>query len=175
MPDGWLTNRYNYRVVRVWGEDPEPYLTAGVNLVPLAPLANVPEEALPGLVQRMADRINREPSARAAKLWTATYLLMGLRFSDELTDSLLEGVQTMQESTTYQKILREGRDEGQKAGRITEAQRLLLLLGEIRFGVPEAKTRSAIEAIQDIERLERMSKHILDADIHDLTELLQTP
>ena len=37
MPDGWLTNRYNYRVVRLWGEDPEPYLTAGVNLVPLAP------------------------------------------------------------------------------------------------------------------------------------------
>ena len=62
-----------------------------------------------------------------------TPLLMGLNYSDELTDSLLEGVQTMQESTTYQKILREGRDEGrkagQKAGRITEAQRLLLQLG----------------------------------------------
>jgi len=36
MPDGWETNRYNYRVVRLWAEDPEPYLTAGVNLVPLA-------------------------------------------------------------------------------------------------------------------------------------------
>jgi hypothetical protein len=41
MPDGWLTNRYNYRVVRLSAEDPELYLTAGVNLVPLAPLANV--------------------------------------------------------------------------------------------------------------------------------------
>ena len=104
---------------------------------------------------------------------------MGLRYSDELTDSLLEGVQTMQESTTYQKILREGRDEGQKEGqkegRIIEAQRLLLLLGEIRFGVPEASTRSAIEAIQDIERLERMSKRILDADIHDWDGLLDEP
>jgi len=94
-------------------------------------------------------------------------LLMGLRYSDELTDSLLEGVQNMHESTTYEKILRDGG--------IAEAQRLLLLLGEIRFGVPEARPRSAIEAIQDIERLERMSKRILDADIHDWDGLLDEP
>ncbi|MBV8126302.1 MAG: hypothetical protein JO114_01405 [Planctomycetaceae bacterium] len=171
MPDGWQTNRYDYRVVRLWQKDVESFLNAGIGLVPLAPLTDVPEADLPQLVGLMAERINAEPRSRAAKLWTATYLLMGLRYSDELTDSLLEGVQTMQESTTYQKILREGRNEGQ----ITEAQRLLLLLGEIRFGVPEARTRSAIEAIQDIERLERMSKRILDADIHDWDGLLDEP
>ncbi len=175
MPDGWQTNRYDYRVVRLWQENVESFLNAGIGLVPLAPLTDVPPADLPQLVGRMAERINAEPRPRAAKLWTATYLLMGLRYSDELIDSLLEGVQTMQESTTYQKILREGRNEGQKAGRITEAQRLLLLQGEIRFGVPEARTRSAIEAIQDIERLERMSKRILDADIHDWDGLLDEP
>jgi len=175
MPDGWQTNRYDYRVVRLWQEKVESFLNAGVGLVPLAPLTDVPEADLPRIVGRMAERINAEPRPRAAKLWTATYLLMGLRYSDELTDSLLEGVQTMQESTTYQKILREGRAEGQKMGRITEAQRLLLLLGEIRFGVPEARPRSAIEAIQDIERLERMSKRILDADIRDWDGLLDEP
>jgi predicted transposase YdaD len=175
MPDGWQTNRYDYRVVRLWQKDVESFLNAGIGLVPLAPLTDVPAADLPQLVGRMAERINAEPRPRAAKLWTATYLLMGLRYSDELTDSLLEGVQTMQESTTYQKILREGRNEGQKAGRITEAQRLLLLQGEIRFGVPEARTRSAIKAIQDIERLERMSKRILDADIHDWDGLLDGP
>jgi hypothetical protein len=49
-------------------------LTAGVNLVPLAPLTGVPEsgEGLRDLVQRMAERINAEPAPRAAKLWTAT-------------------------------------------------------------------------------------------------------
>ena len=175
MPDGRFTNRYDYHVVRLWQEKVESFLNAGVGLVPLAPLTDVPEADLPRIVGRMAERINAEPRPRAAKLWTATYLLMGLRYSDELTDSLLEGVQTMQESTTYQKILREGRAEGQKMGRITEAQRLLLLLGEIRFGVPEARPRSAIEAIQDIERLERMSKRILDADIRDWDGLLDEP
>jgi len=183
MPDGWQTNRYNYRVVRLWGEDPESYLTAGVNLVPLAPLANVTVEALPGLVRRMAARIDTEPEPRAAKLWTAAYLLMGLRYSEELASQLLEGVQKMQESTTYQAILREGRNEGLIEGRnegliegrLSEAQRVLLLQGEVRFGVPDEATRNAIEAIRDLECLERMSKRILDARIGDWVGLLDTP
>ena len=93
LPDGLLANQYNYRVVRIWQEDPELYLTSGVSLVPLVPLTNVAEQALPELVQRMADRINAEPETRAATLWTATYLLMGLRFTDEFAMHLLEGVQ----------------------------------------------------------------------------------
>ncbi len=117
MPDGWLINRYNYRVVRLWGEDPEPYLAAGVNLVPLAPLANVTPDELPGLVARMSVRINSEARSRSLKLWTATYLLMGLCYSEELVSRLLEGVHNMQESTTYQAILREGLKKGLAEGR----------------------------------------------------------
>jgi hypothetical protein len=36
MTDGWRTNRYNYRVMRLWTQDPELYLSAGINLVPSA-------------------------------------------------------------------------------------------------------------------------------------------
>jgi len=183
LPDGWLTNRYNYRVVRLWKEDPQPYLTAGVNLVPLAPLTNVAAESLPDLVRRMADRINAEPEPRAAKLWTATYLLMGLRVPDEVAAHLLEGVQNMRESTTYQAILREGlneglimgRNEGLIEGRVAEAQRLLLRQGGIRFGAPDETTRAAIEAVRDLDRLERMSDRLLDMGIHDWDGLLGTP
>ena len=173
MPDGWQTNRYNYRVVRLWQEDPESYLTGGVNLVPLAPLTNVPdaEEELRGLVRHMAERINAEPEPRAAKLWTATYLLMGLCFSKEFASRLLEGVQNMRESTTYQAILTEGRNEG----RVGEAQRMLLMLGETRFGEPDEATCGAIEAILDVERLERMTKRVLDTNIQDWNGLLGTP
>jgi hypothetical protein len=59
-------------------------------LLPLAPLANVDEEVLPGLVQRMAVRINAEREPRALKLWTATYLLMGLCYSENVVSHLLE-------------------------------------------------------------------------------------
>ena len=53
----------------------------------------------------MASRINADPELRAAKLWTAACLLTGLCYSEELVSQLLEGVQNMRESTTYQAIL----------------------------------------------------------------------
>jgi predicted transposase YdaD len=93
----------------------------------------------------------------------------------------------MQESTTYQAILREGvnkgrnegliegRNEGLIEGSIREAQRMLVLLGDDRFGAPDEATRLAIEAIRDLERLERMSRRILDPKIHDWDGLLGTP
>ena len=164
LPDGWLTNRYNYRVVRIWKEDPRDYLSAGVGLAPLAPLAEVSDVELPGVVRRMADRINSEPRPRASKLWTAAYLLMGLRYSDELVSQLLEGIQSMRESTTYQAILREGRIAGE--------QQLLLRQGTKLFGAPDAATVSAVEAIQDVARLEQLGERILDPTLRGWQELL---
>jgi predicted transposase YdaD len=87
---------------------------------------------------------------------------------------LLEGVHNMQESTTYQAILREGRNEGLIEGRVSEAQRRLLLQGEIRFGPPDEATRSDIEAIRDVERLERIIKRLLETSIPDWNGLLST-
>ena len=176
LPDGWPTNRYNYRVVRLWQEDPEPYLTAPVNLVPLAPLTNVPqsEDAMRGLVRRMAERINAEPQPRAAKLWTATCLLMGLRFSEELAFQLLEGVQTMRQSTTYQAILR-GRPAGRPAGGEDRGRaKAPASAGDQAVRQPDAATLAAIEAIQDIDRLEAIGERILDPNIQDWNDLLQT-
>src|SRR5262245_25243138 len=80
LPGGWPTNWYNFRVVRLWEEDPESFLTAGIGLVPLAPLTSVSEGDVPGVVRRMVERINAEPRSRAGKLLTATYLLMGMRY-----------------------------------------------------------------------------------------------
>jgi hypothetical protein len=112
LPDGSLANRYNYRVVRLWQEDPDPYLTGGANLVPLAPLTKVTKAGLPRLVRRMAGRINAQPQPRADKLWFAAYLLMGWRYDKNLARRSLKGVWNMQESPFYQAILREGREEG---------------------------------------------------------------
>jgi hypothetical protein len=174
LPDGMLTNRYHYRVVRLWQEDPEPYLTGGVNLVPLAPLTNVAEAALPGLVQRMAARINAQPEPRADKLWIAALLLMGFRFEDELAFRLLEGVRkNMRDSTTYQAILREGEQKGLQQGRIVGERHFLLRQGMKKFGEPGAATIAAIEAIHDVDRLEALGLRILDADVRDWDDLLR--
>ena len=153
-------------------------MPANVGLVLLAPLANVTVKALPGSVRRMAARIDSEPEPRAAKLWTATYLLMGLRYSEELASQLLEGVQKMQESTTYQAILREGRNEGRNEGliegRITGEKQLLVRQGTKRFGKPNTPILAAIEAIRDVERLEALGERLLDPDVRDWDDLLRT-
>ena len=143
--------------------------------MPLAPITNVTEDELPGLVKRMAERISTEPPPSAAKPWTAAYVLMGLRYSKEVASHLLEGVPNMQESTTYQAILKQGRDQGLIEGRITGEQRLLVRLGTKRFGEPDIAILAAIEAIRDIERLEALGLRIVDPDVRDWTSLLGAP
>jgi len=67
----------------------------------------------------------------------------------------------MKESSTYQAIKeegrREGREEARREGRREMARRILLRLGEDRFGGrPTAAQEVAIAAITDLERLEEL-------------------
>ena len=81
----------------------------------------------------------------------------------------------MRESTTYQWILKEGREEGIKQGRVTEARRLLLRQGVKRFGNPPAKAKSAVARIDELERLELLIDRIHDAEVTSWNQLLKTP
>ncbi len=115
-------------------------MNTGVDLVPLALLSDVEEQQLPELIRRMGDRINPLPKPRGDKLWIASYLIMGLRYPNDLAERLLGGVQAVKESTTYQQILRDGKAEGLVEGRaeghIEEARRIVLRQGTRRFGKP---------------------------------------
>jgi hypothetical protein len=160
--------------VRLWQENPELYLTAGLGLLPLAPLAAVSVSDLPGLVQRMKERIEPVPPPLAGKLWIATCLLMGLRYPDDLVMSLLEGVQTMHQSTTYERILREGRQKGLDEGRLDEARRFVILQGTERFGAPDAATVPALDATRSVEHLEALGRRmIVEPGLRDWAELLR--
>jgi predicted transposase YdaD len=179
-----------YLVLRVWQMPPERFLKGGLGMLPLAPISNVREAELPRVIRRMKQRLSgRRERARAPDLWAATYVLLGLRYSEEFAQVLLQGVLGMKESVTYQAILREGlregRDEGLRegrlegrvegrfAGRIEEAQRLLLVLGEERFGAPDAATRATVEAITEVQDLERLARELLRAN--SWQELLGMP
>ena len=89
-------------MVRVWQKPVEEGLVGGLGTLPLAPLANITEQELPGVIARMKTRIETEATPeQAGKLWTATNVLMGLRYAAELTQQLLQGVMNMKESVTY--------------------------------------------------------------------------
>jgi predicted transposase YdaD len=79
----------------------------------------------------------------------------------------------LQESTTYQAILREGLQKGIVEGRVAGEQQILVRQGTKRFGKSDAATRDAIEAIRDIERPEALADRIVDADMGNWSELLR--
>jgi hypothetical protein len=107
------------------------------------------EQGLAGVVQQVVQRLDREASGeQVRRLLTATYLLTGLRIPRARARVLFEGVQVMRDSDTYQAILDEGR--------IEEARKLLLRLGQKRFGPADEAVSNALTLIEDLERLEQM-------------------
>src|SRR5262249_31701131 len=106
---------------------------------------------------------------KAKDLWTATYVLMGLRYERELIDRLLQGVIEMEESVTYQAIIEKGIEKGEVSG----ARKLLLRLGESHFGQAPAEVRIALEGIHDMDRLEQLALQV--EKVSSWQELLGLP
>jgi predicted transposase YdaD len=153
-----------YRIVRVWRTSPEQWLKGGLGLVPLAPLGDLQQQGLPAVIARMKQRLGRDaPPRLAADLWSAAYILMGLRYDQAVVQKLLQGVVTMRESVTYQAIIEEGKAEGLTEGRIEEARTILLLQGRSRFGEPSPEELAAVHALTDVRKLERLSLRLLEA------------
>jgi predicted transposase YdaD len=168
---------FRYQVIRVWQLPVARLLAGGLGTLPLAPISAVAEAELPGVIERMQERLRGRPRARASKLWTATYVLLGLRYDQLRVDELLEGVIAMEESVTYQAIIAKGRDQGRAEGlhqgELQQARKMLLLQGQERFGAPAARVRAAVEGLSDLQRLEQLSVRLLHAASWE--ELLELP
>lgn len=151
---------FRYTVVRVWQLAPEPLLSGGLALLPLAPISAVTEADLPGIIKQMEQRLSsRRGRKQAPFLWGASYILLGLRHSPALAAHLFRGVVSMKESSTYQAILEEGRGEGA----VAEAKKVLRLQGDDAFGAPNARIAAAIERINDLAQLEDLLRHVRSA------------
>jgi predicted transposase YdaD len=156
---------FRYQVVRVWELPVEPLLTGGVATLPLAPISAVTAAELPGVVERVKKRLTEPQAAgQADELWTAIYVLMGLRYDEALIGRLLEGVRDMEESVTYQAIIRKGeakgRAEGRAEGQLEEARRVLLIVGRRRLGEPTADVIAALDAKTEVPELEQLAERL---------------
>jgi predicted transposase YdaD len=155
---------FRYRVIRVWEMPADRLLSGGVGTIALAPLSSVVAADVPRVLREMKHRLERRRDPeRDSRLWTAVYVLMGLRFERQVSEALLTEVIGMEESTTYQYIVQKGR--------IEEARKILLRQGRQRFGTPAGKrARTALAAIDDLDRLEALTDRVLSAE--SWTELL---
>lgn len=86
LPNGDLCHEFHYRVVRAWEKPVEETLIGGLATLPLVALADVAREELPEIIRRIDGRLSREASPdEAVTLWTAFFILMGLRYPREYT------------------------------------------------------------------------------------------
>jgi predicted transposase YdaD len=146
-----------YKAIRVWELPAEQLLAGGIGTLALAPISDVHEGDRRGVVRRVKERLSGPRAPRhAADVLAAMYVLLGLRYSEEFAQALLQEVLGMEESTTYQGIVRRSRAE--------EARRLLLLQGEAKFGPPGAATRAAVKGTADIGQLEVLGVRLVGAD-----------
>jgi hypothetical protein len=163
---------FRYTVVRLWQESVESLLSAGPGIAPLALLTDEAEEDLPAAFIRFRDRLRTDgvPDNVERGLLGSAFVLCGLRYSQSQIENLYRDISmTLEDSTTYQLILKKGLTLGQAK----EAQKLLLRFAGKRFGSTPANAETTILAISDLERLERMADRVSDATGWD--DLLATP
>lgn len=159
---------FRYEVVRVWERPADEFLNGPLGLLPLAPLSAARRAELPRVVAGMRDRIGAVADRPyAARLWAASFVLAGLRYDEAVAEAVFAGVMQMEESSTYQLLIRRGMErgveQGIETGRSREALLFLMRQGKKKFGKePTQKQRAALVAITDVERLEALGEKLLD-------------
>ena len=162
------TTRHEYRVIRMWEENPEIFLS-DETLLPLAPLAATKQPQI--LLQQVVEQVNQLSVEKRAEISTYTQILAGLKYKKDFIRQLFrEGM--MRESVIYQEILAEGEQIGEKRGEQRGEQRerkLVLRLLTLRVGELPQDLRQRIETLS-LSQLENLGEALLDfqeiADLH---------
>jgi hypothetical protein len=165
---------FHYQVVRIWRLPPAVFLRGGPGTLPLAPISAVTEAELPGIIREMERRLgSRQLRRQAPKVWSAAFILMGLRWPRDLVEALLQGVRSMKESVTYRAILEEGEALGMTKGALAQTKKVLRMQGEDCFGAPDTATARALDQLNDLPRLEALLVRL--PHVHSWQELLGRP
>jgi predicted transposase YdaD len=155
-----VTVTFNFGVVRIWERPVEEFLAGPLGTLPLAPVSAVARDRLPAVIRQMDERVRREASPNeAGEFWASTLLLMGLRYHRSEALRILQRVNDMHVSDTYQMIL----EEGEAIGEMRKARSVILRLGRLKFGAPDAATADAIEAIDNLAVLDSLIDRTVSA------------
>lgn len=139
--------------IRLWELPVEDFLKGPLALLPFAPLTNVSESEVPGIIETIKKRARTEAVPDLGKkLLAATYVLMGLRYDEEWTQKLFEGVSEMEESSTYQGLIRKGKEMGKRETMRETIRRW----AEKRLGPIPPELNAHLEMLTDLDHLRRM-------------------
>jgi len=153
--------RHEYRVIRMWEENPEIFLNNEA-LLPLAPLAATTQPQ--ALLQQVVERVNQLEPEQRPEISTYTQILAGLKYNKDLIRQIFrEGM--MRESVIYQEILAEGEQRGEQRGRqegrLQGERSLILRLLTRRVGELPQTALLRIETLS-LEQIENLGEALLD-------------
>lgn len=172
--DGAPYLTFLYTVMRVW-EQSVAALLATPGTAPLALLTNEAATNLPSAFAQFRERLKAGavPSNVERSLVGSTFVLCGLRYTPDQVEALYRELSmTLEDSSTYQLLVKRGEKIGEARAEVRVSQSHALTLGTQRFGEPPAGTEEVLRAITDRERLERIVGRILTAT--DWADLLAT-
>ena len=157
-----------FHLIRVWKIPARKALESGrPALLPFVPLMDGGREEL----EAGAEALRSVPDERQrSEMGLHFVMLGGLRYNDiDLLKLLVGGtsmmpIERLRESSFYQSILREGREEGREEGALLVLLRLL----NRRFGPPGKQLQKRIQRLS-LTQLEQLSEAILD--FHSRREL----
>jgi predicted transposase/invertase (TIGR01784 family) len=150
--------RHEYRIIRLWEEDPVLLLTNPA-LLPLATLArtNSPNT----LLEQVATQVDMiEETDERQNISACVQVLAGLRFEKDLIRQIFRE-EIMQESVIYQDILQKGLQQGLQQGRQEGEAALILRLLTRQFGVITPEIERRISSLSTIQ-LEDLAEALLD-------------
>ena len=146
------TTRHEYRVIRMWEENPEIFLNDEA-LLPLAPLTATKQPQI--FLQQIVERVHEISGGKQAEISTYTQIFAGLKYKQDLIRQLFrEGI--MRESVIYQEILAEGEKKGEQRERQFILRQLTRQVGELSPDV-----RQCIENLS-LSQLENLGVALLD-------------
>lgn len=175
------TTRHDYRVVKLWEEEPEQFFENSA-LLAFATLARAEKPRT--LLETVAERVSQiEPMSQRQEVSMVVQILAGLKYEKELIQSLFrEGM--MRESVMYQEILAEGREEGIQLGKQEGIQlgkqegrqegELLVILRQMkrRFGELPTSLETRLKSLK-VAEIETLAEAIFDfSDIEDVQQWL---
>lgn len=173
--NGKLIHEFHYHVERVWQRPASFWLNAGISLAPLSLLTDEAAADFETAVRNFRNSLRNHDADEQTfrELWSSSYVLCGLRHDHgRVTETYRRLSMLLEDSTTYQAILEKGHSEGRSEGLFLGERKSLLLFGKTRFGEPSPAVLQQINAIQDVDRLDRLV--VQAAKVSNWDDLLRT-
>jgi hypothetical protein len=147
---------FSCHLMRVWELATSDVLSGGLGILPLAPITAVTESDLPPVIEKVRQRLGSEmPAQQGREFMLVMRVLMGLRYQEKVTESLMQSIVEMTDSVEWQKIFRSGKVEGERS--------ILMRQATQRFGTPPDAILNRFRSIDNADELDRLALKLLNS------------